>query len=268
MTRSTHNRDWLVRAPESRKMERIEAYFSGHGYTTHRHDTYAIGITLSGVQSFNYRHSKRHSQPGGTIVLHPDEVHDGEAGTRDGFRYRMFYIEPSVIQQVLGGKPLPFIEGGLSSDPRLNIATRRLLNSLDHPLDPLEEEDAIYDVAQALDTAAGNRRGRRLIDYPAAERARLFIHDALDQVITLDDLVQASGRDRWSLSRDFRALYGTSPYRYITQRRLNEARRLAFQGTPLSEVALACGFFDQSHMTRLHTQAFGISPARWLNMLR
>ena len=142
------------------------------------------------------------------------------------------------------------------------------MSSLDHPLDPLEEEDAIYDVAQALDIAAGSRSGRRLIDSPAAERARLFINDALDQVITLDDLVQASGRDRWSLSRDFRALYGTSPYRYITQRRLSEARRLAFHGTPLSEVALACGFFDQSHMTRLHTQAFGISPARWLNMLR
>ncbi|CAH0246475.1 AraC family transcriptional regulator [Pseudomonas brassicacearum] len=268
MTRSIHNHDWLVRAPESRRMERIEAYFSGHGYTTHRHDTYAIGITLSGVQSFNYRHSKRHSQPGGTIVLHPDEVHDGEAGTSEGFRYRMFYIEPSVIQQVLGGKPLPFIEGGLSSDPRLNIATRRLLNGLDHPLDPLEEEDAIYDVAQALDLAAGSRRGRRLIDYPAAERARLFIHDALDQAITLDDLVQASGRDRWSLSRDFRALYGTSPYRYITQRRLNEARRQVLHGMPLSEAAVACGFFDQSHMTRLHTQAFGISPARWLKMLR
>ncbi|MGN8345762.1 AraC family transcriptional regulator [Pseudomonas sp. SMV71] len=268
MTLSNHHRDWLKRAPDSRKLERIEAYFSGHGYNAHRHDTYAIGVTLSGVQSFNYRHSKRHSQPGGTIVLHPDEIHDGEAGTSDGFRYRMFYIEPSVIQQVLGGKPLPFIEGGLSSDPRLNIATRRLLSSIDHSLDPLEEEDAIYDVAQALDLAAGNRRGRRMIDYPAAERARLFIHDVLDQVITLDDLVQASGRDRWSLSRDFRALYGTSPYRYITQRRLNEARRLAFQGMAWSEVALACGFFDQSHMTRLHTQAFGISPARWLNMLR
>lgn len=112
MTQSNRDRDWLVRAPESRKMERIEAYFSGHGYTTHRHDTYAIGVTLCGVQSFNYRHSKRHSQPGGTIVLHPDEIHDGEAGTSDGFRYRMFYVEPSVIQQVLGGKPLPFIEGG------------------------------------------------------------------------------------------------------------------------------------------------------------
>jgi hypothetical protein len=36
-------------------IERLEAYFAGHGYDPHRHDTYAIGVTLSGVQLFDYR---------------------------------------------------------------------------------------------------------------------------------------------------------------------------------------------------------------------
>lgn len=268
MNRLSTDRDWLARAAPSTKMERIEAYFRGHGYTPHRHDTYAIGSTLSGVQSFHYRQSMRHSLPGGTIVLHPDEIHDGEAGTEAGFRYRMLYIEPSLIQDVLGGEPLPFIPGGLSQDPRLLSATRRLLYSLDAALDPLEEDDAIYDLAQVLKGAAGKPRGRQAVDYAAAERARAFIHDALDRSITLDALVQASGRDRWSLSRDFRALYGTSPYRYITQRRLAAARDRMLAGQSLTDAALGSGFFDQAHMTRLFTQTFGISPARWLKMLK
>jgi len=249
-------------------MERIEAYFRGHGYTPHRHDTYAIGSTLSGVQSFHYRQAMRHSLPGGTMVLHPDEVHDGEAGTEAGFRYRMLYIEPSLIQDVLGGEPLPFISGGLSQDPRLLSATRRLLYSLDVVLDPLEEDDAIYDLAQALKAAAGKPSGRRAVDYVAAERARAFIHDKLGEGITLDALVHASGRDRWSLSRDFRALYGTSPYRYITQRRLAEVRHRLLAGQTLIDAALGSGFFDQAHMTRLFKLSFGISPARWLKMLK
>jgi len=268
MNRPSTGRDWLARAAPSTKMERIEAYFQGHGYTPHRHDTYAIGTTLSGVQSFHYRQSMRHSLPGGTIVLHPDEIHDGEAGTEAGFRYRMLYIEPSMIQDVLGGEPLPFISSGLSNDPRLLSATRRLLHSLDAPLDPLEEDDAIYDLVQALRSAAGKPRGRQAVDYLAAERARTFIHDALGEGISLDALVQASGRDRWSLSRDFRALYGTSPYRYLTQRRLAEARNRMLAGESLTEAALGSGFFDQAHMTRLFTQSFGISPARWLKMLK
>ncbi len=42
--------DWILRAAPSGQLERIEAYFGGSGYGMHRHDTYAIGRTLSGVQ--------------------------------------------------------------------------------------------------------------------------------------------------------------------------------------------------------------------------
>ena len=117
--------DWIHRSPHSggaSGIERIEAFFHHAGYAMHRHDTYAIGRTLAGVQSFRYRGSMRNSLPGGTMVLHPDEPHDGQAGTRDGFHYRMIYVDPALFQQALGGKPLPFLEGGLSNDPRLFAA--------------------------------------------------------------------------------------------------------------------------------------------------
>ncbi len=104
MSKAKANKDWVRLAQQPGKIERIEAYFSGHGYEPHRHDTYAIGRTLSGVQSFHYRGSKQHSLPGGTMVLHPDEIHDGEAGTNDGFQYRMLYIDPALIQKNPGRK--------------------------------------------------------------------------------------------------------------------------------------------------------------------
>ena len=227
--------------PRTAGLERIEAYFGGRGYEMHRHDTYAIGRTLSGVQSFHYRRGLRHSLPGGTLVLHPDEAHDGQAGTDAGFRYRMLYVEPALVQRMLGGQPLPFVPGGLSDDPRLRAAAEPLLRTMSQPLDPLEEADALYDLAQALATVAGQRGGRRAFDYGAAERARLRIHDGLAGRLTLADLEAASGRDRWSLSRDFRALYGVSPYRYATLRRLDVCRRLMLAGQGLAEAALAAG---------------------------
>lgn len=268
MSRIATSSDWVKHSKPLHNMERIEAYFSGHGYTPHRHDTYAIGETLSGVQSFQYRRAQRHSLPGTVLVLHPDELHDGHAGTEAGFRYRMAYIEPALIQQVLGGKPLPFIEGGLTHDPRLFRATRQLLRTLDQAMEPLEEDDVIYELAQALDQASGRRINRKSLDFVAAERARAFIHASLDRVITLEELSLASERDRWSLSRDFRALYGTSPYRYMTQRRLERVKVMLISGQPLANAALAAGFFDQSHMTRQFIQAYGVSPGRWLKWLR
>lgn len=259
--------DWVYRAPQSTNLERIEAFFCGHGYDLHRHDTYAIGRTLSGVQSFNYRRSIRHSLPGRTIVLHPDEVHDGQAGTDEGFRYRMLYVEPALLQQALGGKPLPFIEGGISNDPRLFAATQVFLQGMDCSIDPLEEDDALFDLAIALNAASGARRARQALDYQAAERAREFIHGSLDRTITLNELANASGRDRWSLSRDFRTLFGTSPYRYLTMRRLDLVRHFIRHGQSLADAAALAGFADQSHMTRHFSKTYGVSPSRWLRML-
>lgn len=258
--------DWICRAPHAGKLERIEAFIAGYGYALHRHDTYAIGTTLSGVQSFQYRGQERHSLPGTTMVLHPDEAHDGQAGTADGFQYRMIYVEPALIQQILGGKPLPFIRNGMSLDPRLAAATRALLQGMERPLDALEEDDALFDLAQALNAVAGVPTGRKSLDYRAAETARQFIHDTLDRPVTLDDMAQHSGRDRWSLSRDFRQLFGTSPYRYLIMRRLDLVRTLLMQGQSLASAALIAGFVDQSHMTGHFTNTWGLPPLRWLKL--
>ncbi|MFA7895223.1 AraC family transcriptional regulator [Pseudomonas putida] len=260
--------DWVIRSQQHGAVERIEAWFGSHGYDPHRHDTYSIGRTLAGVQSFHYKGSLCHGIPGNTLVLHPDELHDGMAGTEAGFRYRMAYIDPALIQAALGGQPLPFVPGGLSSDPRLFHASEAFVQAVDHPLERLEEQDAVYDLAMALRAVAGKPRGRKRLDYRSAERAKAFILEHLHLGITLEMLEHASGREQWSLSRDFRALYGTSPYRFVTLRRLDNVRRMLLDGFTPVDAALAAGFHDQSHMTRHFTRSYGVSPLRWLERLR
>ncbi len=268
---STHSpkvqADWIAHTAPTHGIERIEAFFHGNAYSMHRHDTYAIGVTLAGVQCFHYRRSLRSSLPGQTMVLHPDEAHDGQAGTEDGFRYQMLYVEPAAIQAVLGGKPLPFIEGGVTTDTRLFEATSAALNQLHDYAEPLERDDAIVGLALALDAASGARALRKSADFAAAQRARDYLQAACTGPVTLDELAAISGRDRWSLSRDFRTFYGTSPYHYLTMRRLEAARALMLRGVPLAQVAAAVGFADQSHMTRHFRKAYGMAPSRWLAMM-
>jgi AraC-like DNA-binding protein len=257
--------DWVRRAEPFAGMERIEAYFGGKAYGLHRHDTYAIGRTLTGVQSFNYRRTLRHSLPGQTMVLHPDEAHDGQAGSGEGFRYRMLYVDPALIQAMLGGIALPFVQGGVTDDPRVSRAVEALLQRTEgvHVLEPLEHHDALSELAVALAQAAGVGVVRGSADYSSARRAHEFLRANCGRVVSLDELERATGRDRFSLSRDFRLFYGTSPYRYLTMRRLDLARRLMLTGAPLADVAAHAGFADQSHMTRHFTRAFGMPPARW-----
>jgi AraC-like DNA-binding protein len=232
----------------------MEAYFSGIGFAPHRHDTYAIAMTLSGIQSFSYRGASRYSEPGHCVILHPNEVHDGQAGTDLGFRYRVAYIEPVKIQSVLGGRALPFLENGVSSDAMLYEAVLRLLGEYGHALNELEYEDAVYDIALALErlgqTSSVSLTRIKRFDYKAAEIARQFICDHQSQSISLDCLEHITGRDRYRLSRDFRALFGTSPYRYLLMRRLESAREMMLRGHSQTDIAIACDFADQSHMIR------------------
>ncbi|WP_395322675.1 AraC family transcriptional regulator [Variovorax sp. UC74_104] len=258
--------EWVRHTEPIDGMKRIEARFHGKAYAMHRHDTYAVGSTLAGVQSFNYRRSRRDSLPGHTIVLHPDEAHDGQAGTDEGFQYRMIYVEPALFQAVLQGRALPFIEGGVTTDSRLAAATRNLLQDVEAPLEPLEYSEAIAELALALETVAGTPARRPKGDFLAAQRAHDYLHAHRAQVITLDDLEAATGRDRWSLSHDFRMFYGTSPYRFQTMRRLDMVRCMLVRGTSLADAAAAAGFADQSHMTRHFAKTFGLTPGRWLRI--
>ena len=259
--------NWIRQASAEDGLERIEAFFDGKGYEMHRHDTYAIGLTLSGVQSFHYRGEVRHGLAGGALVLHPDEKHDGQAGTEGGFHYRMLYIEPALIQAALRGRALPFVEGGLSADGRLMSAMARLLAGLDRALDPLEREDAVYDLALALAAASkgGATKAPRIIDHRSAEIARSFLHSR-PATVDLATLERLTGRDRWSLSRDFRSLFGTSPYRYLVLRRLDDARALMRAGSAPADAAIMAGFADQSHMTRQFKSAYGLTPSQWLRL--
>src|SRR5579871_3111604 len=91
-------------------IERAAVRLTSRGFSRHRHDTYAVGITTAGVQSFWYRGARRTCLPGELHVLHPDEVHDGAPATGAPLAYRIVYVEPDLVRSALGDeRPLPFV---------------------------------------------------------------------------------------------------------------------------------------------------------------
>src|SRR5256712_9387154 len=171
---------WLVSSRPAGGVELFSAWFAGEAYQRHRHDTYAIGVTDSGVQVFDYRGSVHASAPGQVVVLYPDEAHDGRAGTADGFGYRILYVEPALLTdaiRALRGRPypLPFVSEPVSVNATLSGAIEAAFRV---PLEPLAIDSLIMALAKGL--MAGERDGTtplfsRRVDVPAVERARQFL---------------------------------------------------------------------------------------------
>lgn len=244
-------------------IERVEAFFRGRAFEPHRHDTYAIGVTTSGVQTFRYRGALRRCLPGQLHVLHPDELHDGAAATEAGFGYRILYVEPWLIQESLGGRTLPFVADPVCDASAATAALAALLADIEEPIDQLARTDAATVIADGLSAAAGAPVADDAIDMAAVRLVREYIDAHPTHETRAEQLERIAGIDRWAVARQFRAAYGTSPDRYRTMRRLAVARRAVAAGAPLVEAALTAGFADQSHMTRQFRRAYGVTPGRW-----
>ncbi|MBR9824719.1 MAG: AraC family transcriptional regulator [Alphaproteobacteria bacterium] len=247
--------------------KRFEACFSGQAFAPHRHDTYTLALTLSGVQSFDYRGECRHSLPGELVILHPDELHTGQAGTDESFRYRGINIAPTAISGALDDQTLPFISSGRSENAELIRIVFELVQDLSRPIDPLHWEGLLAELAEALmrESSDSNRKSRP--NSAAVMKARALIEDNLTSTVTMKALEKETGVDRWQLSRDFRAVLGTSPYRYVTLRRVDRAKAHIARGEGLAQTAYACGFSDQAHLTRQFKACLGVTPKRWSQII-
>ena len=265
LERSCRRRDAIRLGAAAPGIERAEVFLSAVAFEPHRHDTYAIGMTTAGVQTFRYRGSKRVSLPGQLVILHPDETHDGAAGTDDGFGYRSLYVAPELVLDALDGAPLPFVADPVKDALAATQLVATLLADLDKPISDLALVDVvavIADTLRALSGAAGQSRGA--IDSSAVEVARDYLAAHAREQTPAATLEQITGADRFTLTRHFRRALGTSPDRYRTMRRLELARHAIESGCPLVEAALSAGFADQSHMTRQFKRAYGMTPARWM----
>lgn len=245
-------------------IERVEAAFTGQAFSPHRHDTYAIGLTLAGVQAFIYRGRRRHCLPGEGQILHPDEMHDGGTGSGERFGYRIVYVDPSLVQQALGGRALPFVADPVVGRGDLDPALLACLADIDAPIGELERVELAVVIAGLLERLSAARPVRRT-PLPLASLLRVRDLVAEDPTVQhpLAELERVADLDRWTIARRFRAAFGTSPSRFRTMRQLDQARRMMAAGTPLSEAALAAGFADQSHMSRMFKRTYGLTPARW-----
>jgi AraC-like DNA-binding protein len=258
----------IISAPDPAGMERIEARFHGSAFDLHRHDTYAIGVTLHGVQTFRYLGAARHSLPGQIIVLHPDELHDGGAGTEDGLRYRMLYLEPSLMLDCLGGASLPFVRDGVVTDTAFCTTLLSALGPLEQELDELFVDDFLTQLMQSLTRHAGQpAKPMTRTAWRAAAQARDYLTENLTRPVRSGELEAITGLDRYALSRHFRAAFSTSPHRFLVMRRLQRARRMIAAGEPLAQIAIEAGFSDQSHFIRQFKKAFGMTPGRWSSLV-
>ena len=166
---------------------------------------------------------------------------------------------------------LRYTPGQGADDPVMRAITSSIYPALDRP----NEVSRIfvdhvmlamgYHVAQTyggLEVAVHPARGGLA---PWQEhRVKEIIEVNLDGEVSIAQLASECGLSTGHFSRAFRQTTGTTPHQWLLDRRVAKAKQLLQDKQRLlSEIALACGFADQSHFTRVFAKHAGTGPAAW-----
>lgn len=101
---------------------------------------------------------------------------------------------------------------------------------------------------------------------PARGVARVvdYIEDGIDHDLRLASLATVAGMSTHHFAHRFQETIGMSPHSYVLVRRIERARALLGRGNePLVDIALACGFSNQSHLTTVFRRCLGVTPGEY-----
>ncbi|WP_117193300.1 AraC family transcriptional regulator [Rhizobium terrae] len=244
---------------------------SDRHFARHTHDQFGIGVIEAGAQTSLSGRGQVEAGPGDVITVNPGEVHDGVPIGGNARFWRMLYLDPQVVAQAVAdirqGLPgdFEFCDPVMTTAP--SAATMRRLfaavTSAEADADMRGGELLLTLLAEVMRAAPAAKAA------PAGVRsARERIDDDPAAPVDLAELAGLAGLSRFQLLRAFDRATGLTPHAYLIQRRIQLARKLIAGGVSLAEAALASGFADQSHMTRIFTRSYGLSPRLYAEAVR
>jgi transcriptional regulator GlxA family with amidase domain len=185
--------------------------------------------------------------------------------------FRVVYVSPALLHtaatEVAGRtSSLPFFAMPIIFDTDLAELFLRFHMAHEVAASRLERDTLLllvltHCIRRHADTrpALAPLRGER----ERVQRVRAYLHDNYAENVSLADLAHLANVSPYHLHRLFCQEVGLSPHRYQTQVRVDRAKALLAQGLPISQVAVATGFADQSHLTRHFKRLVHVTPGRY-----
>lgn len=248
-------------------VELYRAHIVRHAFEPHTHEAFGLGAIETGVERFRYRGAEHLAPADSLVTMNPEELHTGRAETDGGWRYRMIYIEPRLVEQISGERGWWFGQA-VGHDAVRAKGVSALLARLWRCDDPLAFDGL-------LATLVGEFRVHARTARPAASEGALrfarvidYMRAHLGRTLRLEELAAVAGLSPFHFLRRFQATHHATPHQMLMALRLFAAKEQLARGEAPAQVAVAVGLADQAHLTRAFQRRYGVTPARYRAMTR
>ena len=214
----------------------------------------------------------QHGAPGFVLCQKPNELTIGRpAGGLPG-SFKVLEFTPEFLEEWLAEQPGATVRPEWSAavqalSPAMSSRFGRFFEAFHAAASPLQLQSELLRLSEVVVhglIAGMPERVARLEGAPIRGTARMreCLHEeGFD--IDLETLARKAGMSRFQALRAFKRRYGLPPHAYQMAMRLGQARQLLNEGGVPADVALRCGFADQSHFNRHFKRTYGVTPLHY-----
>ena len=237
---------------------------SNGNFSQHFHETFTIGLTHDGLFKSIKTQQSELSYQYSTRVINPYEIHYGNSSS---WKYTNFYpsieLMSELYEQIYHEKKIPLFNHHIIEDIQLYQRLLSFFQSAYSYENTMQTQSKLIDALSYLIQYYTFQS--KPLNYYYDEKQSIqpsldFIHDCLEEPISLDMLAQNAHLSKFYFLRLFKKQTGLTPHQYIITQRIYKAKALILQGKSLLESALDSGFNDQSHFIRSFKKIYGYSP--------
>jgi AraC-like DNA-binding protein len=244
-------------------LELKEATFQNIAFPEHFHDTFSIGLIKEGIEKVTVNNRTLISTPNSIVIINPFEAHSNSFYDNEKWTYCSLYLNNEILKYTVKKQNLNQKQRFQFKNIIADNSLYNLLNGF-HANPTEKTESKLTDIVTHLVVNHQEESDTKPKHYAkqanAVNEIVAYFNNSFREKINIDTISTKYKLSSYQLIRAFKAHTGLTPIGYITLLKLNYAKKLILQNQPIVQVALECGFYDQSHFTHSFLKFFGTSP--------
>jgi AraC-like DNA-binding protein len=234
-------------------------------FKPHMHTAFSIGAVDKGQVEYTVGNRIARLKPGSLALINPEILHSCNSLTAEGRSYYMLYLDTAWCSLVQ--KSLWSVESFIGVES-IRLDNRKIYHRYCDSMQQLlrndihlqEKEQLLVELASTVFQRACSPRARQKSTSENVDRLKDLLRKDLRKDLTLVSLADLLQTNPYTLLRKFKAETGITPHAYRMNCRIELAKHHLRQGMDIAEVALECGFFDQSHLHRNFKAMTTVTP--------
>lgn len=231
-------------------------------FPSHFHDYYVLGLIIKGQRQLTCRQQVSEIDPGDLFILNPFDAHACAQIGEIPLDYQCLHIAKKRMEE-LAGTTIVFTDNVVQSITARNHLTA-LFQAILQQDTKLVKEELVYLLLNALPTTVNQPElPLSIAQKNTVQKASAYIDSHYQSKVTLDEIAEETGQNKFTLIRHFLKGTGLTPYQYLETTRITKAKELLKDQANLLDISFHLGYVDQSHFTNSFKKITGLTPKNY-----